>query len=66
MTKLNYSMYYTIFNYNFKQNFYPRYVFFIQILYLYRYMLVYKTFQYVYVYCIVLNFYIWGIVYNED
>ena len=29
-------------------------------------MLVCKMFQYVYVYCIVLNFYIWGIVYNED
>ena len=25
-----------------------------------------KMFQYVYVYCIVLNIYIWGIVYDED
>ena len=58
-------MYYTLFNYNFKQNFYLRYVFFIYI-FLYRYMPVCKMFQYVYVYCIVLNFYIWGIVYNED
>ena len=25
-----------------------------------------KMFRYVYVYCIVLNVYIWGIVYNKD
>ena len=29
-------------------------------------MFVCKMFQYVYVYCIELNIYTWGIVYNED